>query len=121
MGHNGLVGMRYHAHGDDWAELAIDARDELLGDAGTMASGPILSTIDMALSLSVWLRLGRFRSQATLDLRVDWLRRPEPDRTIYIRGECHGSTGDVNFVRGAAHDGDPARVLAHAVGSYIFT
>lgn len=121
MGHNGLVGMRYHRHGLDWAELALDQRNEILGDDGIVAAGPILTTVDMVLSLAVWLKAGRFRPQATLDLRVDWVRRPECGRTIYARGECHDDAGGVSFVRGGVHDGDPARAVAHVVGSYIPT
>ena len=41
---------------------------------GILASGPIISLMDMATSLAIWVRLGRFRHQATLDLRVDYLR-----------------------------------------------
>lgn len=123
VGHNGLVGMRYHAHGPDWAELALDHRDELVGDlaTGVIASGPIFTTMDMALSISVWLKAGIFRPHATLDLRVDWLRAAEPCTTIYARGDCYRLSRSIAFVRGEAHDGDAARPVAHVIGTYIST
>lgn len=122
-GHNGLVGMRYHAHGPDWAELALDYRDALVGevDSGVIASGPIITTMDMATSISVWLKSGVFRPQATLDLRVDYLRPAEPGKTIFGRGECYRLTRSIAFIRGEAHDGDAARPVAHVTGTYIFT
>ena len=122
-GHNGLVGMRYHAHGPDWCELALDWRDELVGDraTGVIASGPIITVMDMATSISIWLKSGVFRPQATLDLRVDYLRPAEPGTTIFGRGECYRLTKSIAFIRGEAHDGDAARPVAHVTGTYIFT
>ena len=41
-GHGAAVGIAYHAHGEDWVELALPWRPELVGIAGTgiLASGP---------------------------------------------------------------------------------
>ena len=47
-------------------------------ESGIIASGPIVSLMDMATSLAIWIRLGQFRHQATLDLRVDYLRPARP-------------------------------------------
>ena len=85
LGHGAAVGIAYHAHGEDWVELACPVREELVGmpETGILASGPIISLMDMATSLAVWMRLGAFRPQATLDLRVDYLRpagRADDDR-----------------------------------------
>jgi acyl-coenzyme A thioesterase PaaI-like protein len=95
--HGGLIGLRYVNHGDDWAELAIDYADRLVGDeaSGVLASGPILALMDMATSMSIWIRRKKFRPQATLDLRVDYIRQ--------------------------AHDGDPTDPVAHVAGTYMFT
>jgi uncharacterized protein (TIGR00369 family) len=122
-GHNGLVGMEYSAHGDDWCQLALPWRAELVGEtaSGIIASGPIITMMDMATSISIWLRSGKFRPQATLDLRVDYLRPAESGSTVYGRGECYKVTKSIAFVRGEAHDGDPARPLAHVAGTYMFT
>ena len=121
--HGGLLGIRYAAHGDDWAELAIDYRDELVGqpETGVLASGPIIALMDMATSMSIWLKTGRFRPQATLDLRVDYLRPATPGRTVFGRGECYRITRSVAFIRGQAHDGDPGDPIAHVAGTYMFT
>lgn len=122
-GHGGLVGLRYHAHGDDWAELELPYRPELVGDpaTGVLASGPIFTMMDMATSISIWIKTGIFRPQATLDLRVDYLRPAEPGKSLFGRGECYKLTRSIAFVRGEAHDGDAARPVAHVAGTYIFT
>jgi uncharacterized protein (TIGR00369 family) len=121
-GHNGRLGFRYNAHGDDWAELALAYDERLIGDpaTGIIASGPILALMDMATSLGVWIKGGKFRAQATLDLRVDYLRPATPRRTVYGRGECYRITRSIAFVRGQAHDGDPADPIAHVAGTFMF-
>ncbi|HEY0012237.1 MAG TPA: PaaI family thioesterase [Allosphingosinicella sp.] len=123
VGHGGALGIAYHDHGPDWAELALPYDEKLVGvvDTGVIASGPIISLMDMATSLSIWLRLGRFRHQATMDLRVDYLRPATPGHTIIGRGECYRTTRSIGFVRGLAHDGDPADPVAHVSATFMFT
>lgn len=120
-GHGGHIGLAYHGHGDDWVELALPWRQELVGDTqtGILASGPIISMMDNATSLSVWARLGTFRPQVTLDLRVDYMRAAEPEKTVYGRGECYQIKRSIAFVRGIAHHGDPEDPIAHVAGTFI--
>lgn len=122
-GHGALLGLSYHAHGADWTELALPYDARLIGDpaSGVLASGPILTMMDMATSLAVWTRLGYFRAHATLDLRIDYLRPATPGKTVIGRGECYRITRAISFVRGQAHDGDPADPLAHVAGTFMFT
>ncbi len=122
-GHSGALGTRYVDHGDDWCALAFDYREELIGDAasGVLASGPIIALMDMATSSAVWARARRFRPQATLDLRIDYLRAATPGRTVIGRGECYRLTRRIAFVRGAAHDGDAADPIAQVSGTFMFT
>jgi uncharacterized protein (TIGR00369 family) len=121
--HGGLIGLRYVNHGEDWAELAIDYSDRLVSDAhtGILASGPILALMDTATSMSIWIKQQRFRAQATLDLRVDYLRPATPGKAVIGRGECYRLTRNVAFVRGQAHDGDPNDPVAHVAGTCMFT
>lgn len=121
-GHNGLLGITYRDHGTDWAELALPWHERLVGDVetGILASGPILTLMDMATSISIWIRAGTFRAQATLDLRVDYLRPATPHKTVIGRGECYRITRNIAFIRGQAHDGDPDAPIAHVAGTYMF-
>lgn len=122
-GHGAAVGVAYHAHGEDWVELCIPYRAELVGmpETGVLASGPIISLMDMATSLAVWMKLGAFRPQATLDLRVDYLRPAVPGRSVIGRGNCYRITKSVAFVRGIAHDGDPDDPVANVTGTFMGT
>jgi uncharacterized protein (TIGR00369 family) len=123
VGHGGALGIAYEGHGPDWVELALGYRPELVGveESGILASGPIVSLMDMAMSMAVWVKLGRFRHQATLDLRVDYLRPAQPGRRILGRGECYRIARSVAFARGIAHDGDEADPVAHVTATFIST
>jgi uncharacterized protein (TIGR00369 family) len=123
VGHGGALGIGYVGHGEDWAELSLPYSEKLVGmpATGVIASGPIISLMDMATSVAIWVKLGRFRHQATLDLRVDYLRPAAPGRTVIGRGECYGVTRSIAFVRGMAHDGDAGDPVAHVTGTFMFT
>ena len=75
-GHAGWLGLRYEAHGSEWVSLRLPWRADLIGDEDeqVLASGPIISLMDMAAGLAIWTRLGVFQPVATLDLRVDYQR-----------------------------------------------
>ncbi len=120
-GHGNFLGMHYRDHGDIWIELGLDWRADLVGDpeTGVIASGPIISMLDNATSLSVWTRTGVFRPQVTLDLRIDYTRAATPGKAIIARAECYQVRRSMAFVRGIAHDGDSADPVAHAVGIFM--
>jgi uncharacterized protein (TIGR00369 family) len=122
-GHNGMLGTRYRAHGDDWCELELPYDARLASDAetGILASGPIFTIMDMSTSISIWLKSRVFQPQATLDLRIDYLRPARPGNTVIGHGECYHVTRSVAFVRGFAHDGEPEKPIAHVAGTYFFT
>jgi uncharacterized protein (TIGR00369 family) len=120
-GHGGHLGLQYHDHGPDWVELTLDWREELVGDpeSGVLASAAIISLMDVATSISVWTKLGKFRPHATMDLRVDYLRPSPKGAKVYGRGICYHLTHSVGFVRGIAHNGDLDEPLAHVAGTFI--
>ncbi|MFM1982590.1 MAG: hypothetical protein RJB22_1309 [Pseudomonadota bacterium] len=121
-GHNKLINTQYHGHGPGWCELALPYSEALVTDtaSGILASGPIFTLMDMATSLSIWLKTGVFQPQATLDLRIDYLRPAKPGQTVIGRGECYHVTRSIAFIRGHAHDGDPDKPIAHVAGTYFF-
>ena len=122
-GHGGWLGLSYHAHGEDWTELALPWRAELVGvaETGVLASGPIISLMDNATSMAVWTLAGKFAAHATLDLRVDYMRAAVPGRTVIGHGECYKLTRTIAFIRGIAHDGDPGDPVAHVIGTFMAT
>lgn len=121
FGHNAYLQLEYRAHGADWVELALPWNADLVGveETGVLASGPIISLLDNCTSLSVWARRQEFVPQVTLDLRIDYVRAATPGKTVTARCECYQVRRHMAFVRGVAHDGDPADPVAHAAGIFI--
>ncbi|MBO9499222.1 MAG: PaaI family thioesterase [Novosphingobium sp.] len=122
-GHSRHIGLRYHAHGEDWCELALPYDERLIGNAetGVLASGPILTLMDSATCVGMYLKLGMLRPCATLDLRIDYLRPARIGSTVIGHGECYRISRVIAFVRGYAHDGDPEDPVAHVAGTFMFT
>ena len=121
-GHSGWIGIGYYGHGADWAELSLPFDAKLVGDEtrGVLATGAIFTLMDMATGLASFLRASRIVSQATLDMRLDYLRPARAGATIIGRGECYRTTRRIAFVRGIAHDGDPDDPVAHVAGTYMY-
>ena len=123
VGHGAVLGYRYERHGEDWVELAMPWREELVGvpETGLLASGAIVSLLDMAAGLSVWIKLGRYVPNATLDLRIDYLRPALKGETVFAHCRCIRTTRSVCFVSGIAHVGDPNDPIATAALTFMPT
>jgi len=121
VGHGRALGLEYRDSGDNWAELCLPWKEQLVGmpESGFLASGAIVSLIDTASGASVWVTLGKFVPIVTLDLRLDYLRPALKGETVFARCECLKMTRQVAFVRGVAHAGDPARPIAHSAATFM--
>jgi len=120
-GHPGWLGLRYCSHGENWVELELPWRNDLLGepDRAVLASGPIISLMDMASGMAIWQKTGEFTPVATLDLRVDYQRPARERSPVFGRVECYRTTRSAAFVRGIAHDGDRDDPVAHIAGVFM--
>src|SRR3546814_20363513 len=84
VGHGAAVGIDYHDHGPDWVELALPYDEKLIGvaESGILASGPIISLMDMENILATWVKLAKYRHPQTLDTRIDSLCPATPAKTL---------------------------------------
>ena len=121
IGHGRALGLQFRDSGDNWAELALPWREELVGvpETGVLASGAIVSLIDTASGTSVWVTLDRFIPILTVDLRIDYLRPAAKGETIIARCECVKVTRRIAFVRGVAHGGDEERPIALSAATFM--
>ena len=119
--HLHALGIRYVGHGDDWAELEMPFAPQLVAypDFGTVASAAIFSLMDSAAGFAVVVRHGSRVAVATLDMRLDYLHAAASGATVTGRATCYRLTRQVAFVRGVAHDGDPARPLVNMAGTFM--
>ena len=121
--HLKLLGIGYRDHGSDWAELEMPFAPQQVADPdyGIIASGAIFTLMDNAAGFAVLVARGDTTPHATLDMRVDYLRGPAPRATVIGRAECYRLTRQIAFVRGVAHDGDPANPIANMAGTFMFS
>ncbi len=120
-GHTGWLGLKFSDQGDNWVELKLSWREELMGepDRAVLASGPIISLMDMASGMAIWQTKKTFAPVATLDLRVDYQRPARERSAVWGRVECYRTTRAAAFVRGIAHDGDINDPVAHIAGVFM--
>ena len=121
IGHARAVGLKFLESGENWAELALPWREELVGvlETGVLASGAIVSLIDTASGTAVWVTLDRLTPIVTVDLRIDYLRPAAKGETIVARCECVKVTRRIAFVRGTAHGGDDERPIALSAATFM--
>ena len=123
VGHGRALGLDFHSMGENWVELALPWRPELVSmpETGVMATGAIVSLIDTCSGTAVWQKMGGFQPIVTVDLRIDYLRAAAKGETVFARCECYKLTRKVAFVRGVAHGGDPERPVAHSAATFMIT
>ena len=104
-GHTGWLGLRFTDQGDNWVELELPWRGKIcwaMRSRPVLASGPIISLMDMASGMAIWQASGSFDPVATLDLRVDYQRPARERASVRGRVECYRRTRSAAFVRGIA-------------------
>ncbi len=123
VGHGRALGLEYRASGDNWAELCLPWREELVGipESGFLTTGAIVSLIDTASGSAIWVTLGKFRPVVTLNLRIDYLRPALKGETVHARCECSKITRKIAFVRGIAHGGESQRPIAYSAATFMFS
>ncbi|HEX5661425.1 MAG TPA: PaaI family thioesterase [Polyangiales bacterium] len=99
--------------------LRLPWREDLVGDPGTrvLHGGVITGLLDTLGAATVLAR--RLRLQATLDLRIDYLRAATPHADLLGDAECYRVTRHVAFVRGSCHQGDVGRPVANLTAAFI--
>ena len=119
VGHGRALGMEFGASGEDWTELVLPWREELVGvpESGILASGAIVSLIDTASGTAVWASLGKFIPLVTIDLRLDYLRPAFRGESVVARCECTKLTRRIAFTRGTAFVGD--KPIAYSSGTFM--
>jgi uncharacterized protein (TIGR00369 family) len=115
------IGMRVVDIGQGMARLALDYRDELLGDPtrGLIHTGVITSMIDSACGFAVIADINKPISIATLDLRMDYLRPAVRDKTLFVHAECYRTTRHIAFVRAWAWQDSEDRLVANSTSAFM--
>ncbi|HEY2773125.1 MAG TPA: PaaI family thioesterase [Candidatus Binatia bacterium] len=103
------------------ATVRLPWSEELVGDPvrGVVFGGVITTLLDQASGLAVQCSLPEFKTIATLDLRIDYLRAAEPHHELVAMAECYKCTTNVAFVRGSAWDRDREDPFASMLATFM--
>ena len=104
----GKVVMKLHYHNDLIASP----------DTGVIAGGAVTALLDSCAGFVSITTLEPMGVTATIDLRIDYLRSPEPNKTIYAEVEVVRTTKYVVFTRGVAWQ-EKDKPLAYATGNFV--
>lgn len=88
-------------------------------ETGEIAGGVVTTLLDSVCGMAVLSKLRVLQRIATVDLRVDYLRPTQAERTLYCVADCYRVTHHIAFVRATVHDGTPDNPLANAVGTFM--
>lgn len=99
--------------------MRLPWRAELVGDPEReiLHGGVITSLLDTLGGACVAAR--GIPVQATLDLRIDYLRPAVARMALVGDAECYRVTRHVAFVRGVCHQGDAERPVANLTACFI--
>jgi uncharacterized protein (TIGR00369 family) len=103
------------------AVLRVPYDVKLIGDpdTGVIAGGVVTTLLDHACGQAVHTALEEFKTIATLDLRIDYMRPAEPGKDIYAKAHCYKATRSVAFVRAVAYDDNPDDPVAAAQAAFM--
>ncbi|KQP39869.1 PaaI family thioesterase [Pseudorhodoferax sp. Leaf274] len=103
------------------AAMRLPDRPDWLGDPGRalLHPGPLIVLADSCCGLAVGTALSERQPIATLDLRMDYLRRAGPGEDLHCETHCYRMTPNVAFVRGAVWQADPGQPVASVQAAFM--
>lgn len=104
--------------GNGLASLRIPWRADLSDQNGAVAIGAVVSLVDHACGAAVMSRLSRRHVISTLNLKLDYVRRPESGCQITAWSHCYSLSENRAFVRSEVWDRDPSDIVAAAQGVF---
>lgn len=104
--------------GDGWAVMRLAVGDDHLRPGGTVSGPTMMGLADVALYAALLSRIGPVALAVTINLNINFLRKPRPDADLLARAEMlkvgkRLGVGEV-YVRSAGEE-DP---VAHATITY---
>lgn len=119
--HSRELGVVVQSVASESVEIMLPYRDDWIGDAvlGLIHPGVTTSLVDGTFGLAVMARLGKIRSIATLDLRMDYQRPALKGLPLFCRAECYRITPQIAFARATVWQNDINTPVAFAQAAFM--
>ena len=119
--HSRELGVVVQSVASESVEVMLPYREDWIGDAvlGLIHPGVITSLADGTFGLAVMARLGKMRTIATLDLRMDYQRPALKDQPLFCRAECYRTTPHIAFARATVWQSDIGNPVAIAQAAFM--
>lgn len=119
--HNAALKLELVDFDERTASIRLPYAEHLVGnpETGVLHGGAITALMDACCGAATFMRLNAKGRIATLDLRIDYLRPAKTQSDVVAKSECYKLTRNIAFVRGTAHDGDPADPIISAAGAFV--
>lgn len=103
------------------AAMCLPDRPDWIGDPARalLHPGPLIVLADSCCGLAVITALADRQPIATLDLRMDYLRRAGPGADLYCETECVRMTPNVAFVRGTLWQSEREQPVASVQSAFM--
>lgn len=117
------IGLRITELDASHATMLMPASPRWLGDParGMLHPGPLTVLADSCCGLAISAALPRPVPMATLDLRMDYLRRAGPEMDVYCEARCIRIARNVAFVDAQVWQDDRSRPIAIARGAFMMS
>jgi len=105
------------------ATLKAPYRADLVGDpdTGVISGGVVTTLLDHTCGHAVAMAMAIAGPVATLDLRIDYMRKAEPHHDLFAHAHCYKLTHSIAFVRATAYDRDINDPVATAQAAFMLT
>ena len=119
--HTAALGVEVIGTSKGRGRLRVPWRAELVADPETevIASGVVTVLIDHACGMACAMAGDPPQTNATLDLRIDYMRPARPRHAITAEAVCYRLTRSVGFVRAQAWDVDESDPVATAQAAFM--
>ena len=118
-----LLGMTFVSVDVGRATLSLPYNPKFIGNPKTrvLHGGAVTTMLDQASGLAAIAGFETFRSVATLNLSIDYMRAARPGETLIASAQCYKVTKHVAFIRGIAHDGNEDDPVAMSQATFMAT
>ncbi|HHL42552.1 MAG TPA: PaaI family thioesterase, partial [Hellea balneolensis] len=121
--HAKFLGIKFVAVDIGRATLSLPYQEKLIGNTqtGVLHGGVLTTLLDQASGLAAVSAFLEMKPVATLDLRIDYMRAANPEKTVIAEAHAYKATKHIAFVRAIAHEGDPDDPVATSQASFMTT